>query len=72
VLYAIEMDWPKDGTVVIRSIKPSDHVRAVDLVANDRPVTWQQRPDGLHLALPKQPIGENAFVYRIELSAAAP
>jgi alpha-L-fucosidase len=72
VLYAIEMDWPKDGTVIIHSIKPSDHVRAVDLVANDQSVTWQQQPDGLHLTLPKQSIGENAYVYRIELSAKAP
>ena len=72
VLYAIEMDWPKDGTVVIHSIKPTDHVRAVDLVVNDQPVTWQQQPDGLHLTLPKPSAGEYAYVYRIELSAAVP
>jgi hypothetical protein len=35
-------------------------------------VTWQQKPDGLHLTLPKPSAGEYAYVYRIELSAAVP
>ena len=71
-LYAIEMDWPKDGKVVIHSIKPDDRVHAVNLVADHRAVAWQQQADGLHLTLPKQSAGEYAYVYRIELSSAAP
>ena len=71
VLYATEMDWPKDGSVVIHSIKPSDHVRGVNLLVNGKSVAWQQQSDGLHLTLPKQSAGEYAFVYRIELSETA-
>jgi alpha-L-fucosidase len=67
LLYAIELDWPEHGAAVIHSIKPSDHVRVVTLLANGQPVAWQQQADGLHLSLPQQPVGDEAYVYRIEL-----
>jgi len=53
---------------VIHSIKPEDHVHAVSLLANGQRVEWQQQPDGLHLTLPAQPVGDYAYVYRIELA----
>jgi alpha-L-fucosidase len=67
VLYAIELGWPKDCKVVIRSIKASDHVHAVTLLADGHRVNWQQRNDGLHLSLPVRPVGEYAHVLRIEM-----
>ncbi|HUA81565.1 MAG TPA: alpha-L-fucosidase [Dyella sp.] len=68
VLYAIEMGWPPGGRVVIHSIKPSDHVRAVTLLADGQRIVWQLQSDGLHLALPAKPAGDYAYVYRIELA----
>jgi alpha-L-fucosidase len=67
VLYATELGWPAGGQTVIHSIKPEDHVRAVTLLANGQSVAWKQQPDGLHLSLPAQPVGDYAYVYRIEL-----
>ncbi|MEP6898272.1 MAG: alpha-L-fucosidase [Rhodanobacter sp.] len=72
VLYAIELGWPKDGAVVIHAVKPADRVRAVTLLANARPVSWKQQQDGLHLHLPAQPVGEYAYVFRIELPVPNP
>lgn len=65
-LYAIELGWPEGGKTVIHSIKPDDHVRAVSLLADGKPVPWQQQPDGLHISVPVQPVGDYAYVYRIE------
>ncbi len=67
-LYAIELGWPKDGKAVIHAIKAADGVRSVQLVADGKPVPWQQKDDGLHLTLPAQPVGEYAYVLRIELA----
>ncbi|SFS19084.1 alpha-L-fucosidase [Dyella sp. OK004] len=69
-LYAIELDWPADGKAVIRSLKPSDGVRSVRLLANGKAVAWKQQDDGLHVTLPAKPVGEYAYVLRIELAAA--
>lgn len=68
VLYATELGWPAGGKTVIHAIKPEDHVSAVSLLANGQRLVWQQQPDGLHISLPAQPVGDYAYVYRIELS----
>lgn len=67
VLYATEMGWPQGGNVVIHSVKLTDRVRAVSFLADGQRITWQQQSDGLHLALPAKPVGDYAYVYRIEL-----
>ncbi len=72
VLYAIEMGWPRDGSVVIHSIKPEDRVLAVSLLGDGRPVNWRQKADGLHLNLPTQRTGEYAYVFHIDMPAPNP
>ncbi|WP_266159556.1 alpha-L-fucosidase [Dyella silvatica] len=69
-LYAIELGWPTDGKAVIHAIKPADGVRSVQQVADGKPVSWQQKDDGLHLTLPAKPVGEYAYVLRIELASS--
>ncbi|WP_295961875.1 alpha-L-fucosidase, partial [uncultured Xanthomonas sp.] len=71
-LYAIELGWPADGQALIRSLKPADGVRGVTLLANGKPVPFEQRADGLHLRLPAKPVGEHAYVFRIDLSSPTP
>ncbi|MBB5874882.1 MULTISPECIES: alpha-L-fucosidase [Xanthomonas] len=71
-LYAIELGWPADGKALIRSLKPADGVRGVTLLANGKPVPFEQRADGLHLRLPAKPVGEHAYVFRIDLSSPTP
>ncbi len=69
-LYAIELAWPSNGEAVIHAIHAQDGVQAVHLLADGRAVHWTQRDDGLHLQLPQQPVGEYAYVFRIEMGAA--
>ncbi|WP_279363296.1 alpha-L-fucosidase [Xanthomonas sacchari] len=71
-LYAIELGWPADGQALIRSLKPADGVRGVTLLANGTPVPFEQRADGLHLRLPAKPVGEHAYVFRIDLTSPTP
>lgn len=71
-LYAIELGWPAGGEAVIRSLTAADGVRAVTLLADGRKLAFEQRDDGLHLHLPARPVGEHAWVYRIELSSPIP
>ncbi|MCC4590431.1 alpha-L-fucosidase [Xanthomonas campestris pv. cannae] len=71
-LYAIELGWPADGQALIRSLKPADGVRGVTLLANGKPVPFEQRADGLHLRLPAKPVGEHAYVFRIDLTSPTP
>ncbi|MXV06296.1 MULTISPECIES: alpha-L-fucosidase [unclassified Xanthomonas] len=71
-LYAIELGWPADGKALIRSLKPADGVRGVTLLATGKPVPFEQRTDGLHLRLPAKPVGEHAYVFRIDLSSPTP
>lgn len=71
-LYAIELGWPADGKAVIRSLTPADGVRGVTLLASGKPVPFEQRADGLHLRLPAKPVGEHAYVFRIDLTSPTP
>ncbi|WP_425511092.1 alpha-L-fucosidase [Xylella taiwanensis] len=64
-LYAIELGWPTNGHAVIHSIKASDNVSSVTLLADNRTVPFEQHNDGLHLHLPNTPVGEHAYVFRI-------
>ncbi|MDV0438876.1 alpha-L-fucosidase [Xanthomonas sacchari] len=71
-LYAIELGWPADGQALIRSLKPADGVRGVTLLASGKPVPFEQRADGLHLRLPAKPVGDHAYVFRIDLTSPTP
>jgi alpha-L-fucosidase len=50
---------------VIHSIKPSDHVGAVTLLADGKAIEASQQADGLHVRLPKRPAGAAAYVLQI-------
>jgi alpha-L-fucosidase len=67
-LYAIELGWPGAGEAVIHALTAQDHVRSVVLLADGAEVKHRQDADGLHLFLPKTPVGDYAYVYRIELN----
>ncbi|HEX6770735.1 MAG TPA: alpha-L-fucosidase [Acidobacteriaceae bacterium] len=67
-LYAIELAWPKDDEAVIHSLASGVGTRAVasvELLGTSQPLTFQQQPDGLHVHVPAEPIGQYAYAYRI-------
>lgn len=70
VLYAIALAWPKDGKLRIKTLAagaPSAPatIESIQLLGSSVPVKWTRNGDGLHLALPVQPIGHYAFAFRI-------
>jgi alpha-L-fucosidase len=71
-LYAIELDWPKDHQAVIRSLSSGtageQKVQSVELLGSDAALSFQQKPDGLHLQLPESAPGKYAYVFRIHFA----
>jgi alpha-L-fucosidase len=71
-LYAIELAWPDDGTVVVRSVKPADRVQDVRLLGSSTPVRWQSTAQGLVLHPGPRPAGPAAFVFAIRTATDTP
>jgi alpha-L-fucosidase len=72
-LYAIELAWPTNSETVIHSIGAGvageEAVASVELLGSDAKLSFQQQPDGLHIQLPKEPLGQYAFAYRINFKS---
>ncbi|MGB9418196.1 MAG: alpha-L-fucosidase [Acidobacteriaceae bacterium] len=67
-LYAIELGWPEGGEAVIHALASgvgTREVASVALLGSATPLTFQQRPDGLHIHVPAEAIGQYAYAYRI-------
>jgi alpha-L-fucosidase len=67
-LYAIELGWPKDGEAIIHALSSGVGIRevaSVELLGSNAPLTFQQKPDGLHIHVPAEPAGQYAYAYRI-------
>ena len=66
-LYAIELGWPEDGQVLIRSITAGVPGQgSVHLLGTAKQVPFTQDEQGLHLRLPTTRPGAHAWVYRID------
>jgi alpha-L-fucosidase len=68
VLYAIGLAWPTKGEAVIHSLSPdagSEPVQSVALAGSDATISFEQRPDGLHVHLPVQSPAKYAYALRI-------
>lgn len=57
-LYAVALDWPKDGKLLIRSLAKDagqgGAVEKVELLGHAAPLKWSQAEDGLSVLLPDQ------------------
>ena len=40
-------------------------VASVSLLGSSTPLSFQQKPDGLHIQVPAAPVGQYAYTYRI-------
>jgi len=69
VLYAIELAWPENEEAVIHSLVAGQAgerpVESIELLGLDSKLTFDQRPDGLHIQVPKRPQGNYAYAFRI-------
>jgi alpha-L-fucosidase len=72
-LYAIALGWPEPGAhggeYVIHALAPSalrGAIGRVTLLADGSVVPFTQDVDGLHLRVPREPVGRHAWVFRID------
>ena len=75
-LYAMLLDWPSTGAVVISSLgtgtadRPAllgRKIKSVALLGSTDPVTWSQDAAGLHATLPATRPGSDAFALKLVL-----
>ena len=68
VLYAVGLEWPTNGDTVIHSLAAtagSEPVQSVALLGSDAKISFDQRPDGLHVHLPAQSPAKYAYAVRL-------
>jgi alpha-L-fucosidase len=73
VLYAIGLGWPTNGEAVIRSLAQtvgSEHVQSVVLLGSNARLQFDQRPDGLHVQLPRVAPSKYAYALRLTFDRA--
>jgi alpha-L-fucosidase len=72
-LYAIELGWPANHEAIIHTLTPAalkagEKISLIQLLGGKDSLRFEQHPDGLHVLLPAKPVGEYAYVIRIELA----
>ena len=70
ILYAIVLDWPKEGELVIHSLKSgnnlySDKIESIQLLGHDGNLKYKVDNEGLKIELPKEKVGNHAFAFKI-------
>jgi alpha-L-fucosidase len=75
VLYAIDLGWPASKEAVVHSLNvanigPGRIIQSIRLLGSGTHVSFEQRPDGLHIHLPEQPAGKYAYCLRVDLATA--
>ena len=67
VVYAIELDIPKDGQVVIKSMsQTAGRIKRVTLLGHDGKLDWQQTQAGLMIKLPATLPCNYALAFKIQ------
>ncbi|UXP32051.1 alpha-L-fucosidase [Reichenbachiella agarivorans] len=71
-LYAIAMDWPENGQIVIKSLAKGaefapDKLGDIRLLGSDEELSWEQTNEGLIVKLPAQKVGDFAHTLAISI-----
>ena len=69
-LYAIELAWPDNGKLVVKSLakiprQTQGDVKRVRLLGHAGKLDWKQSPEGLVVTLPAQRPCDHAFAFEI-------
>ncbi|QCX40290.1 alpha-L-fucosidase [Aureibaculum algae] len=69
-LYAIVLDWPVTGELVIRSLKEgnelyTEEIENIQLLGYEENLDFTSDSEGLKIKLPKEKVGEHAFAFKI-------
>ncbi|WP_298369802.1 alpha-L-fucosidase [uncultured Lutibacter sp.] len=72
-LYAIALDWPKDGKVVITSLAKNSkyvndlNIKNVSVLGTKENIKWEQTNEGLNVTMPTKKPCEFAFTIAIDM-----
>ncbi|NME66761.1 alpha-L-fucosidase [Flammeovirga aprica] len=71
-LYAIALDWPKDGKLNIKSLGTDktylkNKIKSLQLLGSNKELKWSLKGDGLAIELPKDKPCDHAFVFKMVL-----
>ena len=67
-LYAIALDWPADGKVVIKSLAKGGsygEIKSIQLLGSDAKLKWTRDAQALTIQTPATKPGEYAFAFKI-------
>ena len=69
-LYAIQLDWPKSSETLIKTLGTNNKmlqrdIKSIELLGYPLKLKYSRKEDGLHITLPKEPVGKHAFVFKI-------
>ena len=65
-LYAIALDWPKDGKLTVRSLTKGElTVASVSLLGHEGSLAWSQTDEGLEVTMPSKPPCDYAYALKI-------
>jgi alpha-L-fucosidase len=70
-LYAIALNWPEDGRMVIKNLKAgSEHypqeINSISMIGSDEPIKWNRTAEGLEVTFPKEKPCDWAFALKIK------
>ncbi|OHX68510.1 alpha-L-fucosidase [Flammeovirga pacifica] len=72
-LYAIALDWPKDGKLNVKNLGENSQyltqeVLTVSMLGSNEKIQWERKDDGLMVQLPKEKPCDHAYVIKLRLS----
>ncbi len=69
-LYAIALNWPKDGKIIITTLKEGSgfypgKINSLTMLGSKGPVKWKRTATGLEISMPKEKPCDYAYTFRI-------
>lgn len=70
-LYATVFGWPESGEPVsikkLGALSWNEEIASITLLSSGDKLDWAQNPESLDIEVPSVPVGEHAFVFKIEI-----
>lgn len=66
-LYATVLAWPDSAITISALAKGKESVRNIQLLGSPEAIVWRQEEQALLIEVPKQKVGEHAYVFKITL-----
>ncbi|MHC4564787.1 MAG: alpha-L-fucosidase [Planctomycetota bacterium] len=70
-LYAIALDWPKDGKVTVKTLRKGSEyyprqIKSVAMLGASNPINWKRTDAGLEITVPRDKPCDYAYAFKID------